>query len=708
MTDVPKRPDSRQARASRGPTRIGKWTLYPDIGVLRDLSTEVRLNPKTLHVLLVLLDADDKGVSRDALLDQVWGENYPSDGVISRAMADLRAAFGETAGEQKYIRTLPKFGYQFVADHSPVDQTSQPAGTSEQPTPRENRVWYVVAAGVALAAVWFSTDMRNTDPIAASSVAVLSGQRPLTSAPGLEHQPRFVKNSEWIVYAVMRASRNDWDLFRVSSKDNVSQPVAVTPGVHEHGPAISPSGEELAYVRISAGDCDVVVQSITLGVPEKLAACTTKFATLVDWSPSDSSIAYTAAQSDEKDSLRRIYAVDRFSGDTRALTSAVSATGTDFYPRFSPSGEKLAFLRGEPQPDHRTTLWVVDISSGEERQLTRLPAQTGGMTWLDENRLLYSTSDGGRMRGRWIDISDGESHPIESAEFVHPEYSIETGRLAAVEPRNDSDLSLLTADGNVKAVARSTGDDHHGTLSPNEEWVAFISRRSGSDELWIAETDGELLRRLTRFDGAAVRYPDWHADGQRILFTVQTDAGEKLYEVDIVSGTPKRIETSFEDITTPRWRSDGRNWVAGCRDADGWGICVGDGLAANKILKNFYRPRPSADGRVYVVDSAGSLFELSVENATVQEVWDGLPGNGRFAWTVENDSIFLLSGAEGGNLSRMFRRDIKSGDIELLYEGRTPLADMTLSIGKRSGAILFTGFQTSSDDLVIYERALIN
>ena len=91
MNQPVKRPDLKAARDRRGATRIGDWVLHPDLGILRNDSGEVRLNAKTLHVLLVLLDAGDKGVSRTSLLDQVWGESYPTDTVISRAMADLRA-----------------------------------------------------------------------------------------------------------------------------------------------------------------------------------------------------------------------------------------------------------------------------------------------------------------------------------------------------------------------------------------------------------------------------------------------------------------------------------------------------------------------------------------------------------------------------------------------------------------------------------------
>ena len=154
MTDRPEKTDLRDLRARRGTTRIGEWVLYPDLGVLRGDRGETRINPKALHVLLVLLDAGDKGVSRDELLNQVWGEHYPSDNVISRAMADLRAAFGEKAGDQKYIRTLPKFGYQLVAPHHPgTDAATGEKRGSRVPRTHFGRYRHHYLAGaIALAA----------------------------------------------------------------------------------------------------------------------------------------------------------------------------------------------------------------------------------------------------------------------------------------------------------------------------------------------------------------------------------------------------------------------------------------------------------------------------------------------------------------------------------------------------------------------------
>jgi Tol biopolymer transport system component/DNA-binding winged helix-turn-helix (wHTH) protein len=701
MTEPTQKPDLRTARGRRGATRIGEWILHPDLGVLRTSSDEVRLNPKSLHVLLVLLDAGDKGVSRDDLLDQVWGQNYPSDGVISRAMADLRAAFGEKAGEQRYIRTLPKFGYQLVAERCAVEAETVPPASRVPATHLARYKHHYLLGAVALLASILLPQLIRMPDVPQSSTFVLSGAKPLTSAPGLEHQPRLVPGSDWVVHAVQRRDRGDWDLFRVSLDDGTLQPVAVTPDVHEHGPAISPLGDELAYVRLSESACDLVVQSITLGVPEVITQCTQKFPTLVDWSPAGNQLAFTIAQSDEADSLRRIYLINRFSGESRRLTDAVSPTGTDFYPRFSPSGNRVAFLRGEPQPDHRTTLWSVDVESGAEVQLTDLPAQVGGMAWLDDQRLIYSVSEAGRMRGWLLNIDTLQKQPIESPEFLHPEFDAGRRLLVAAELRNDLDLVLLDSTGTTRNVGQSTSDDHHGSLSPDEKWIAFISRRSGFDELWIASAENDAVRQLTRFEGATVRYPDWHPDGSKVLITVQSDADERLYTVDIVSGTATEIATGFANITTPRWISDG--WVAGCRDESGWSICVGDDTAIKKVADGYYRPHPSGADDVYVVNDVGTLFRLSLADGSTTKILDGLPGRGRYGWEVENDTLYFLTGGETGNTGRLLKVDIGGGEPELLFVSPMPVADTALSIGKQRGTILLTLFRTSSDDLVVYE-----
>lgn len=677
---------------------VGDWTLFPDQGLLRRNSEERKLTGKALHVLLVLIDAGESAVARGDLLDTVWGEHYPTDSVVSRAIADLRSAFGETASDQNYIRTIPKYGYQLVANSGSVSSTVE--------APRRIGQLAVVLAVVAAAIAFVWMGRAGQPPTGAGQDWRLPPPRPLTADPGLEHQPRFTPGGDWVVYAALRPQSGDWDLFRISTGDRVSQSLAASPGIHEHGPAVAPDGERLAYVRMTGASCDVVIQALTFGVPTPVAACTSKFPTLVDWSPNGREIAFTGAERDDADGFRRLYIVDVESGETRRISKDVSPTGSDFYPRFSPSGQHIAFLRGEPQPDHRSSIWYVDTATGIESRVTAQPAQIGGMSWVDDRGILFSINDGGRFEIRRYDLDTGSTTLFDRQELIHPDYLPAADVLVASARRSERDIGEIGPDGAVSAVASSTSDDYHGRYSPGGRFVAFISRRTGYDEVWIAANKDQATRQLTRFDGATVRYPDWHPDGSRILFTVQTDTGEKLREIDVVSGTTRALGDDRVEATTPAWVKGGSAWVYGCNESGTWGICVGDENGARKIADGYYRPQPISADTVAVVDSAGVLYEMSLESGTTAPVWDGLPGNGRFGWTLSGGSLVYSTAGNTANTGRIVRRSLASGAETVVFEGPMPLADTAISIEPGSGRILFTRYDAASDDLVVFDRAL--
>lgn len=73
------------------------------------------VEPKVLDVLQALLDQRGKVVSREALIDQVWGVAYGGDERLSRAISLLRKALGDKRGDHRHIETIPKRGYRLRA-----------------------------------------------------------------------------------------------------------------------------------------------------------------------------------------------------------------------------------------------------------------------------------------------------------------------------------------------------------------------------------------------------------------------------------------------------------------------------------------------------------------------------------------------------------------------------------------------------------------
>lgn len=72
------------------------------------------VEPKAFAVLLLLLRHADELVTRDQLLDAVWGHRHVTPGVLTRAIAQLRLALDDHSHEPRYIQTQHSLGYRFI------------------------------------------------------------------------------------------------------------------------------------------------------------------------------------------------------------------------------------------------------------------------------------------------------------------------------------------------------------------------------------------------------------------------------------------------------------------------------------------------------------------------------------------------------------------------------------------------------------------
>jgi len=80
-------------------------------------SEEVYLTPKALLLLEYLLTHPDELVTRERLLDVVWGWDYPvGSRAVDTRVAELRRVLGDDAANPRYIETIPGQGYRFAAD----------------------------------------------------------------------------------------------------------------------------------------------------------------------------------------------------------------------------------------------------------------------------------------------------------------------------------------------------------------------------------------------------------------------------------------------------------------------------------------------------------------------------------------------------------------------------------------------------------------
>lgn len=102
---------------------------------------EQALEPKAFAVLLALLQRPGELLGRDALLDQVWGHRHVTPGVLTRAIAQLRAALDDDSQHPRYIQTQHALGYRFIGtlEAAAVESVPEPAPLPE-PGPEPDAV----------------------------------------------------------------------------------------------------------------------------------------------------------------------------------------------------------------------------------------------------------------------------------------------------------------------------------------------------------------------------------------------------------------------------------------------------------------------------------------------------------------------------------------------------------------------------------------
>jgi DNA-binding winged helix-turn-helix (wHTH) protein/TolB-like protein len=144
--------------------RFGQFEFDAAIGELTREGSPVRLQPQPARVLALLVERAGAIVTRDEIRRHVWGQETFVDFErgLNFCIAQIRSALGDTADSPRYVETIPKRGYRFIAPVGGAGLKTGPSTTG--PTARFGAITAVlaVAAAAALFLVWQWTTRAST------------------------------------------------------------------------------------------------------------------------------------------------------------------------------------------------------------------------------------------------------------------------------------------------------------------------------------------------------------------------------------------------------------------------------------------------------------------------------------------------------------------------------------------------------------------
>jgi Tol biopolymer transport system component/DNA-binding winged helix-turn-helix (wHTH) protein len=339
--------------------RFGAFEADVRTGELRKDGVKLKFSGQPFQVLAILLERPGDVVTREELQKRLWPDTFVDvERNLNTAINKIREVLGDSAESPRFVETLPRRGYRFVALVEGTQTTEEPSASgvrqkSRMPWVRRSSILFVVL--VLFAAVGFVIYRRLRSPAALAQRALTR----LTFDDGLQVGATWSPDGRFIAYSSNRGGKFDIWVQQVSGGD----PIQITKGPGPNWqPDWSPDGKYIAY-RSEDGEGGLFVVPALGG--EGLERRIATFGYRPRWSPNASQILFQTAQ---VYGLNRIYVVDLDGSAPREIAAeflsrkAVGLGNSALSAAWHPDGKRVSIWLGEEQPS--PSFWTLPIAGG--------------------------------------------------------------------------------------------------------------------------------------------------------------------------------------------------------------------------------------------------------------------------------------------------------------------------------------------------------
>jgi len=687
----------------------------------------VPLAPKTFELLVFLVQSGGRAVSKQQLMTALWPDTFVEEANLAFQISTLRKALGESG--PRWIETLPKHGYRFVATVRDGEPDGEPPVERSHPNPRATVATVVVLVLLGLTAVGLyrfldRSGSTNNDSGVGSAVV------PVTRFPGRETQPAFSHDGRQIAFVWDGPEENNADIYVKLVDAGEPLPLTANPAP-DHSPVWSPDDRYIAFVR--EGEAGGIYQVAALGGAEqKLADIVPthgydrgayyQFArNTLSYSPDGKHLA--VADSASAGEPFSIFLLEIETRKKTRLTYPPAASVGDDSPAFSPDGRTLGFARliagGKD-------IYLVPVAGGEARRLTsestvQPGSQTDGLAWTPDGReIVFASNRTGSFLLWRVPVSGGAPTRIDvGAQSVsRPAISRDGNRLAWIQTSLDRNIWRLEVPGTAAPhpvptrLIASTAGDSNPQYSPDGERIVFGSNRSGTGEIWVSDRDGKNPMKLTDMGGPTTGTPRWSPDGRQIAFDSMEGSNRDIYVVSSHGGKHHRLTTEPGEDTCPSWSVDGR-WIYFGSDRSGslqiWKTpSTGGGLSVQVTMQGGFEGFESPDGKYFYYakgrDVPG-IWRIPVEGGVETPVVDHHGAGFYRSWAVTKEGIYFVT-AEIPARPIIEFFSFAAGDVRPVATIERPVHPRVwgFAVSPDSRWILYTQTDQSGSDIMLMEK----
>jgi DNA-binding winged helix-turn-helix (wHTH) protein/WD40 repeat protein len=609
---------------------FGLYEIDLGTGELWKAGFRIKLQGQPFKVLTTLLEKPGQVVTREELQTRLWGKDtvVDFDHSLGTAINKIREALGDSAENPRFIETLARRGYRFIA---PVGVIEPPGMPSEATAASSNDAAQTgsqagsMSAGAeqgAFPAQLVTTKTSKRTRWATIAIAVLTA----CVAGFFVGSSRTGSGPPHII----QITHNGHLAPSVDSIEDLA--AATTDGVHLYAATLDSGHSVLSAVSISGGLVE------PLNIPSEVAS-----PALGDISPDGSRLLLRDHLSPEAE--QPLWVVPTIGGSALRVGDVLAhdatwmpdgdgilyANGTDlylthlsrqqqihyaslpgraFWLRWEPNGKLLRFTVLDPTT-HTLSLWQITSSDRTPQRILggfNQPAGECCGVWTADGRSFVFQSSKGGNNDLWKLSGSSASNPVRLTdgplEFESPIAARSGSRIFFMGADARSELESVAPNGDLVPVKGFLSTAVRVDYSRNGKWVTWTDT---GGQLWRARSDGTEKLQITP-DNLSAFLARWSPDGSRIAVMAR-EAGKawQIYITSANGGDFQPLLKEKRNAGDPSWSPDGSSIVFG-RTNDAMGkdneartlniVHLPDGaIEAVPDSAGLFSPRWSPDGR---------------------------------------------------------------------------------------------------------------
>ena len=702
---------------------FGDFTLDVSQRVLFRDGEPVTIAPKVFETLAYLVQNHGRLIEKGELLEGVWADSFVEEGNIAYNVRQLRKILGDDAREPRFIETVARRGYRFIASVEkigpidPVAETDTAASLLDPGRSINRRMGNPIAlASVGLVALLVLTagiySWQQERPSQAKSLWAIDEsagtfsplssrkvtQTGLTSAAAISRDGKFIaysstaggKQSLWLKQLSSESSvqiiapsedgfwrirfspdgeflyfvRRGLALYKIPKIGGVPVPVIKDAG----GFDISPDGSHLAFVRnpnTPEGICSMLV-STSSGEKERVLATREKpncykFAA---WNPDGTTIVTAVGQSDTGDANTGLVEIGAGDGSERPLTDMrwYHINSADWL-----SDKSGLIVSARAVVNSPSQLWRVSYPSGEVQKLSDDTSSYSQVSLTsDANHLLaVQTSLTSHLYVAPTEQPDKIS-PVSQA--FHGLAWMPDDNIVYSSQADNNTLWTVDPDLGVRKQLTFNSTDISPATAHDGRFIYYVPSFGGVQHIWRMQADGGGKQQLT--DGPGEQSPAASPDGKWVYYHVTGKVPTTIWRTS--TDGAQSVQVTRKHSTRPEISRDGKYLAYFAREASDASRPVIEVLSLNdnRIVGTFPTSGGNLSaGRIRFSPDGKSLFYATETVGLTANLWRQ-PLDGSAAAKVTNftsDRIFDFAFSADGRRIGIIRG---SWSDEVLLIGR--------------------------------------